>query len=77
MIRLVSGIFDGRENVFAFKARIILQDLFDRSSCTQQFQDVGGADSHAANARTTATLGVIDSDSAESFLGHASNLILV
>ena len=56
MIRLVSGILDGGENVFAFKAGIILQDLFDGGSCTQQFQNVGDADSHAADTRAVAAL---------------------
>ena len=71
MIRLVSGILDGGENVFALKAGIILQDLFDGGSVTQQFQDVGDADSHSANARTAAALGVVDGDSREAFLGHS------
>ena len=70
MIRLVSGILDGGENIFAFKAGIILQDLFDGGFCTQQFQDVGDTDSHVANARTAAALGVVDGDSGEAFLGH-------
>ena len=70
MIRLVSGILDGGENVFALNAGIILHDLFDGGSCTQQFQDVGDADSHAADARTAAALGVVDGDSGEAFLGH-------
>ena len=77
MIRLVSGILDRRENVFAFKAGIILQDLFDGGSCTQQFQDVGDADSHATNTRAAAALGVVDSDSGEAFLGHGDDLILI
>jgi hypothetical protein len=77
VIRLVSGILDGGENVFALKAGIILQDLFDGGSCTQQFQDVGDTDSHAANTRTAAALGVVDGDSGEAFFGHGDNLILV
>ena len=77
MIRLVSGILNGCGNVFALKAGIILQDLFDGGSCTQQFNDVGDADSHAANARTAAALGVVDGDSGEAFLGHGDDLILV
>jgi len=35
VIRLVSGILDRRENVFAFKAGVILQDLFDAGSGAQ------------------------------------------
>jgi hypothetical protein len=77
VIRLVSGILDGRENVLALKAGIVLQDLFDGGSCTQQFQDVGDTDSHAANARTAAALGVVDGDSGEAFLGHGGDLILI
>lgn len=77
MIRLVSSILDGGENVFALKTGIILQDLFDGGSCTQQFQDVGDADSHAANTRAAAALGVVDGDSGEAFLGHSGDLILV
>ena len=77
MIRLVSGILDGGENVFALKAGIILQDLFEGGSCTQQSQDVGDADSHTANARTTAALGVVNGDSGETFLGHGGDRLLV
>ena len=77
MIRLMSGILDGRENVFALKTGIILQDLFDGGSCTQQFQDVGDSDSHAANTWATAALGVVNGDSAEAFLGHDGDLLLV
>jgi len=77
VIRLVSGILDGGENVFALKAGIILQDLFDGGSSAQQFQDVGDADSHAANTRAATALGVVDGDSGEAFLDHGCGLILV
>jgi len=77
MNRLVSGILDRRENVFAFKAGIIAQDLFDAGSGAQQFKDVGDADSHAANTWAAAALGVVDGDAAEAFLGHGSDLVSV
>lgn len=76
MIRLGSGILDRGKNVFALKAGTILQDLFDGGSCTQQFQNVGDANSHAANTRTTAALGVVDGDSGEAFFCHSGGLLL-
>ena len=63
MIRLVSCVLNRRENVFALKAGIILQDLFDAGSRAQEFQDVGDADSRSTNAWTAAALGVVDGDS--------------
>lgn len=77
MIGLMGGILDGRENVLPFKAGIILQDFFDAGASAQEFQDIGHADSHAANTRTAAALGVVDGDSGEAFLGHGSDLLLV
>jgi len=77
MVRLVSGILDRRENVFALKAGTIAQDLFDAGSGAQQFKDVGDADPHPANTRTAAAFGVVDGYAAEAFLCHGGDLALV
>jgi hypothetical protein len=77
VIRLVSCVFDGRKNVLALKAGVVLQDLFDTGSGAQEFQDVGDADSHATNTWTPAALGVVNGDSAEAFLCHGDDLLLV
>jgi hypothetical protein len=77
MIRLTSGILNCRENVLTFEIRIIFENFFEVGAGTQQFQNIGYANAHAPNARTTTALSVIDRDATEAFRLHFPSSVSV
>jgi len=75
MIRLMRGVFDGGENIVALKVGIILQDFLIRRSGAQQFQNVGHAHPHAANARPAAAFSRLDGDARKQLFVQHDNKI--
>ena len=69
-IDLTSGIFDRGENVFAFDARIVFENLVEASARARQVENIGHAYAHSTDAGATATLGVVNGDSRETGGGH-------
>jgi hypothetical protein len=67
---LASGILDRRENVLAFKIGIIFEDFFEAGSGTQEFKNIGYANTHATDTWTTTALAVVDRDAIEAFRLH-------
>ena len=74
MIALVSGILNRSQNVLPFQVRIVLENLLDAGSSTEQFKDIRDTDPHAANARATTALRIVYRNSAEATLGHGTRL---
>lgn len=65
MVRLPSGILDGRQYILTLQVRVVLEYLIESGACTQQVQDVTHANSHTSNARAFPTLRDVDRYAAE------------
>lgn len=73
MIRLTGGVGDGRDNVFAFKKRVVAKDFFEGRAGGQQIKNVCDAHALAADARLAAALAGLDGDSGEKIELHDLN----
>jgi hypothetical protein len=76
VVGLARSVFDGRQNILAFKERIVRQNFLVRRARAQQIKNIRDAHPHAANARTPAAFSRLDGDALEQFSVHAGNLIL-
>jgi hypothetical protein len=63
MIQFAGSVLKGCFQVFAFEVRHFFQDLFGSETRRKEIENVNNANTHAANARSTATLVRIDCDS--------------
>ncbi len=70
MVSLLSRILYSRENVFPLKVRIIIQNLLEVRAGTQQLKNIAHANSHPADAGSTAALLRIESDPVEEMSRH-------
>jgi len=68
----MSGVLDRCENILAFEIGTVSENFFEAGAGRQQFQNIGNADAHTADARTTAALSVINGDAIEVFGLHVS-----
>jgi hypothetical protein len=71
VIRLLSGIFDGGEDIFLLKKRILSEDFLKRGVSSQQFQDIGNTDTEPPNARASSTFPFFYGNALESFYVHS------
>jgi len=71
MVGLPRRVFDRGQNVFPLQIRKIHENFVNTGTGSEQFQNVGHADSHAANTRSPAALAGIDCNSGEVFWFHA------
>jgi hypothetical protein len=76
VIRLTSCILDCCENVFALEIWIVIENFFEAGARSQEFENVGHANTHTPNARTTTTLSVVDRDAIEAFRLHVAFISL-
>jgi hypothetical protein len=65
MAELRGGVGQSSADVVCLEVWIIGEDGFVRDTAGEQFQDIGDADAHAADARATVALGGIDGDAFE------------
>lgn len=75
MIGLMRRVFNRRENVLAFKVRIILQNFLVGSVCAQKLQHIRDPDSHSANARPPTTLARLDGDALQQLSFHCAFIL--
>ena len=69
------GILDGRQNVLALQEGVVCEDVVDGSPRAQKLEDIGDADTEAANTGTAAALALLDRDASKMFRGHGSPLV--
>ena len=69
------GILDGRENIFAFKRRIIGEDLLERRAAGDQFQYIGHPNPLTTNTRTPTALPRLDSNPPQPLWIHMFTLL--
>jgi len=67
MIRLPSGVGEGRLNVVGLKVREVPQDFLVRYVVGQDAQNISDSDAHAANPGPPATFVWLDGDSFQQF----------
>ena len=75
MVSLMRRILDGRQNVLARQEGVVREDLVDGCPGAQKFEDIGDADTEAANAGTAAALTLLDRDAAKVFRAHGSESV--
>jgi hypothetical protein len=74
VVGLVGRILKRGEDIFFFQERIVRQNLFERCTCGEHFENVCNADSLSANARATAALSGFNADPTKSISLHRSLL---
>lgn len=77
MIRFSSGVFKAGPDVFGLKVGIVLQDFTLRCTSSEQVEHILDTDTHAPDARPTAALVWIKSDSVHDFstIGYGCGLV--
>jgi hypothetical protein len=70
VIGLVSGVLKGGENILALKKRVILKNFVERGSRTEQLQNVGDTNAHAANTGAAPAFAGVNGDSLKTFAFH-------
>lgn len=70
MVRLMSGVLDGRINIFPFKEGVVGENLIQIRSSGKKLEDVGDTDALPTNAGAPPAFASLNCDTFEPFDGH-------
>ena len=76
MIGLPGGIFNGGQNIFPLKKRVVGKNFFKRGVGSQKIQDIRNPNSKPADARAAPTLAFFYGNTLEPFDIHNPRILI-